>query len=121
MKYLFISLLINVALMACTSQAAQGLGGKGMKRLEVLHAVNLQKEHIEVTVTGSGCTLAEHFDIQAALVDNVCQVSIYRTRIDRCRRMPMPVSLKLPWDAKKACGNATIEVKNSQKPSVLRR
>ena len=45
-----------------------------MKRLEALYKVNPQKGFIEITVSGHGCTSAEHFDVQVARTNNKCQV-----------------------------------------------
>ncbi len=117
MKLLLNTLLIITTITACTPQVTQGVGGDKMKRLVTLHNVNPQKDFIEVTVTGHGCTVAEHFDIEVARNSGKCQVSIYRNHFDFCRRMPMPISLKLPWNAKKACGDAAIEIVNPQKPA----
>lgn len=118
MKFLLIFLLANTAAIACTPQAIQGPGGNEMKRLEVLHAVNLRQDAIEITVIGTGCTLAEHFDIQATDVNGKCQVSIYRSQSDRCRGMPLPVTLKLPWNSSEVCGSGTIEIQNPLQAAV---
>ena len=106
-------LFATMVTIACVPQAIQGSGGSDMKRLEPLHTVSFQEDYVEITVIGNGCTLAKHFDIQARLIDSECWASIYRTQPDMCRRMPMPVSLKVPWNSKKICGAATIKVQNS--------
>jgi len=112
MKYLSVFFLVGAAVTACTTQST---GENKMTHLETLHAVDPQKSFIGITVTGYGCTAAEHFKIQATRNNDKCQVSIYRIRPDVCRRMPMPKSLELPWNAEEACGNATIEIVNPQK------
>ena len=116
MKYLLGLLLAST--IACSPQPTQGIEGNKMKRLETLHSVNPQKSFIGITVTGYGCTAAEHFRIQVAHSQNNCQVSIFRTRPDVCRRMPMPISLELPWNAEEMCGDATITITNPQKQTA---
>ncbi len=115
MKFLINTLLIITAVTACTPQVTQGTGENKMKRLETLHKVNPKKNFIEVTVTGHGCTTVEHFEIQVVRENEKCQVSIYRNHLDFCRRMPMPITLELPWNAKEACGDAEIEIANPLK------
>lgn len=121
MKYLFAFLFVGTAAIACTPPVIQKSGENDMKRLEVLHAIDFHQDTIGITVIGSGCTLAEHFDIQTGFANGKCQVSIYRTRPDRCRRMPMPVTLELLWNAKEKCGNAEIEIQNPLKPVAASR
>jgi len=116
MKFILNTLLLIAAITACTPQVTQGTGENTMKRLETLHKVNPQKDFIEITVTGHGCTAAEHFSIQVARKNDKCQVSIYRNHLDFCRRMPMPITLELPWNASEECGDAAIEIVNPQKP-----
>ena len=118
MKYLFVFLLTSVVAIACTPQPTQSSGGNKMKRLETLHTVDPQESFIGITVTGHGCTAAEHFKIQVARNNDKCQVSIYRTQLDFCRRMPMPISLELPWNAEEACGDTAIEIVNPQKQAA---
>lgn len=118
MRYVLVFLLVSVVAMACTPQATQSTGGNKMTRLETLQKVSPQKSFIGITVTGHGCTTAKHFKIQVARNNDKCQVSIYRTQPDLCRRMPMPISLELPWNAEEACGGNTIEIVNPEKPVV---
>jgi hypothetical protein len=117
MKKFVSLLLVSSTVIACTSQDTPKIGEGGMKRLEVLHAVNPQNDIIGITVTGHGCTMPEHFDIQVEHKNNKCQVSIFRIRPDFCRRASMPISLELPWNAQQACGGNPIEITNPKKPT----
>jgi len=118
MKCLLSLLLASTIAIACTSQSTQSTEGNKMKRLETLQKVNPQKSFIGITVAGNGCTTAKHFKVQVARNNDKCQVSIYRTQPDLCRRMPMPISLEIPWNAEEACGNSAIEIVNPQKPAA---
>jgi len=121
MRVLFIILLLSIIPLSCTSQETQNAEENNimkLKRLETLRAVKLQDDYIEITVTGHGCTLLEHFDIQIEEDNDECLVSIYRIHPDFCRRAPLPITLKLPWNAKQVCGDASIKIINSVKPHV---
>jgi len=89
-----------------------------MKNLISLNQVKWKKSFIEITVTGYGCTAAEHFKVKAVRKNTKCLVSIYRTHPDFCQRMPMPISLKLPWNSEEVCGDDEIEVVNPRKPAA---
>ena len=121
MRIIFIVLLVSIIALSCTSQETQNAEENNimkLKRLETLREVKLQDDHIEITVTGHGCTLLEHFDIQIEEDSDECRVSIYRIRPDFCRRAPLPITLKLPWNAKQVCGDASIKIVNAIKPHV---
>jgi len=102
---------------ACAPQPVEVQGGQKMEQLVTLHAVDPKDDHISISVTGYGCTVARQFKIEAVQEDAVCRVSIYRTQFDRCRRSPLPKTLKIPWNAEQACGDAPIEIVNPQKPA----
>ena len=124
MKALLIVFLTCFFATACMSQTTQGTEKNTkenimkLKRLESLHSVSPKENNIEITVTGHGCTMPEHFDIQVEKDSDECRASIYRIRPDFCRRAPFPITLKLPWNAKQVCGDASIKIVNSIKPHV---
>lgn len=120
MKTIILGLSFGLMALACAPQITQELGGTKMKQLVTLHAVNPKPDHISISVTGYGCTVESHFKIEAAQEGSVCRVSIYRTQMDRCRRSPLPKTLKVTWNAKQACGDASIEIANPQKPAPNR-
>jgi len=124
MKALLIVLLTCFVATACMSQATQGTEKDTkenimkLKRLESLHSVSPKDNHIEITVTEHGCTASEHFDIQIEKGNDRCLVSIYRIHPDVCRRAPLPITLKLPWNANQACGDVAIKILNPLKPKI---
>jgi len=124
MKVFLIVFLMCFVATACMSQATQDTEKDTkenimkLKRLESLHSVSPKEDHIEITVTGHGCTASKHFDIQIEKENDNCLVSIYRIHPDFCRRAPLPITLKLPWNAKQKCGSASIKIVNAVKPKV---
>ena len=118
MKTGIVVLLLGLVLMACTPRVTQEQGGESMKQLVALHSVDPKQSFIAITVTGYGCTVASQFKVEAVQEDAVCRVSIYRIQKDHCLRSSAPKSLKIPWDAEKACGKAVVEIVNSQKPAA---
>jgi len=115
-KAIVVGLLLGLVLMACTPRVTQEHGDGSMKQLVALYSVDPKQSFIAITVTGYGCTVASQFKVETVQEDAVCKVSIYRTQRDHCLRSPAPKSLEIPWDAEQACGNASVEVVNPQKP-----
>jgi hypothetical protein len=120
MKVTTMGLVLCGMISACASQTLQEPKGKNMKQLITLHKVDPKSDHIAISVTGYGCTSENQFEIEAIQNGAVCRVSIYRIQMDHCLRSPMPTSLQIPWDAKQACGKASIEIENPQKPTTRR-
>ncbi len=120
MKTIILGLSLGLMTLACAPQITQEQGAQKMKQLVTLHAVDPKPDHISISVTGYGCTVESQFKIEAVQEGAVCRVSIYRTQMDRCRRSPLPKTLEISWDAKQACGDASIEVVNPQKPAPNR-
>ena len=75
--------------MACsTSLQAQ----KPIK-LETLYGMNINEKNIVVKVYSFGCTKAKDFSVE----EQGDELSIVRIKIDRCRKMPELVSIRLPF------------------------
>ena len=103
----------SILLSACVEPAAQTVSGElAMQRLEPLQAVSVDAAGIHITVTTTGCTRSEHFQIEAEKNKDRCDIAIYRTKADLCRRSPMPVTLVLSWPEHLSCGDLPINVKN---------
>jgi Fe-S-cluster containining protein len=122
MKAVLIVFFTCFVVTACMPQSTQGTEKDTkenimkIKRLESLQSVSPKGNYIEITVTGHGCTMLEHFGIEVEKNNDECRVSIYRIRPDFCRRTPFPITLKLPWNAKQVCGDASIKIVNAIKP-----
>jgi hypothetical protein len=79
-----------MSVMACsTSLQAQ----KPLK-LESLYGVKINEKSIVIKVYSFGCTKAKDFSIE----EKSGSLNIVRVKIDRCRKMPELVTLRLPFN-----------------------
>lgn len=86
---LFLIITLMLSVMACsTSLQAQ----KPIK-LEALYGININENSIVVKVYSFGCTKAKDFSIE----EQDGALSIVRAKMDRCRKMPELVSIRLPF------------------------
>jgi len=120
MKVTTIGLVLCGMISACASQTLQEPEGENTKPLVTLHKVDPKPDHIAISVTGYGCTSEDQFKIEAVQKGTVCQISIYRIEMDHCLRSSMSTSLRIPWNAKQTCGEASIEIMNPQQPTARR-
>jgi hypothetical protein len=63
--------------------------------LEPLHGITLTDHSIRFTVTGSGCTRVEHFDILVRK-GHIPQLLIVRKKHDNCRRKRQAIEIDYP-------------------------
>lgn len=88
MKLFFIVTLM-MSVMACSTS----LQAKKNIKLETLYGININEKSIVVKVYSFGCTKAKDFTIE----EQDGALSIVRVKIDRCRKMPELVSMRLPF------------------------
>jgi hypothetical protein len=78
---------------------------------ETLHQVSVETGEITFTVTGTGCTSEKDFELLIA-PGEIPKVTVIRTRPDRCKRTPQPVSIKKPLIADGRILDAPITIRN---------
>lgn len=84
---LIITLIMSVMACSTSLQAEKSI------KLETLYGINIKAKSIMVKVYSFGCTKAKDFTIE----EQSGALSIVRTKIDRCRKMPELVSIRLPF------------------------
>ena len=72
-------------------------------RMEKLVSLQLNEHRLSVGVVSTGCTRVEDFTIQYHESDEACEVAVYRTRRDLCRRRPFILKVELPFSPPKHC------------------
>jgi hypothetical protein len=100
-KNLAVLFVFIMAVISCTLPAADDLMKAEYQRafeLETLYGFKLAKESIILTVVSTGCTQEEDFHLQTSATPEGYDVSIMRTKPDRCRRAPMFVEIRIPLD-----------------------
>ncbi len=88
MKLLFIVILM-ISVVACSTS----LQAQNPTKLETLYGININDKSIVVKVYSFGCTKAKDFSIE----EQNGALSIVRIKIDRCRKMPELISIRLPF------------------------
>ncbi|MFT4764481.1 MAG: hypothetical protein ACI9OH_001575 [Oleispira sp.] len=100
-KNLAVLFVFIMAIISCTLPAADDLRSaehQGVFELETLYGLTLAKESIIITVVSTGCTQEEDFHLQTSATPEGYDVSIMRTKPDRCRRAPMFEQIRIPLD-----------------------
>jgi hypothetical protein len=98
LSFLFVFIM---AVISCTLPAAEEREPNEYQRpfeLETLYGFKLAKESIVITVISTGCTEEEDFHLQTSATPEGYDVSIMRTKPDRCRRAPMFEQMRIPLD-----------------------
>ncbi len=98
LSFLFVFLM---AIISCTLPAAEEsrfFEKQQPLELETLYGFKLGKESIIITVMGTGCTQEEDFYLHSSATAEGYDVSIIRTKPDRCRRAPMLQQIRIPLD-----------------------
>ena len=88
MKLFFIFLLM-VSVTACSTS----LQVQKSTNLEPLYGININDKSIVVKVYSFGCTKVKDFSVEGT----GSVLSIVRVKIDRCRKMPELISIRLPF------------------------
>jgi secreted trypsin-like serine protease len=93
-------LLPALALSGCQLTAAtiDHEPNSNMNKLETLQDIDINRSGVEITVISTGCTAVGDFRMALAQRQDHIELGVYRTRPDRCRRAPKPITLLLPWD-----------------------
>lgn len=131
---LFVSLLVFYGVSAHTSWAAKkvvSVSDKNMNTvnnnsIEAISAVEFDGEKIKLSVLSFGCTNAADFQVQHAVSDNRCNITIVRTKPDFCRRAPFVANIEIEWSLPKDCTDMTLQINNpilvtQAKGSVVKR
>ena len=98
LSFLFVFIM---AVISCTLPAAEEHFKSEYKRpieLETLYGFKLGKESIIITIISIGCTQEEDFHLQTSATPEGYDMSIMRTKPDRCRRAPMYEQIRIPLD-----------------------
>jgi len=108
-----------MAVISCTLPAAEEraqLRNQSPLELEVLYGFSLAQESIIITVISTGCTQEEDFHLQTSSTPDGYDVSIMRTKPDRCRRAPMYEQIRIPLDHSKKSDHFRILNSVKMKP-----
>jgi hypothetical protein len=100
-KNLAVFFVFIMAVISCTLPAADertALANKEPLEMEVLYGFKLAAESIVITVVSTGCTREDDFHLQTSPTPEGYDVSIMRTKPDRCRRAPMYEQIRIPLD-----------------------
>jgi len=73
------------------------------KKMEPLQQIKIKDKQLVFNVLSTGCTRTDDFIIESQIVDQQCQLTIYRIKPDRCKRAAMPMTISLDWDKQKHC------------------
>ena len=79
--------------------------------LEKIDATVVSDQAISATVVSTGCTRADHFDVEHRM-DEVCTLIIHRRQPDLCKRSAEAVVLQLPWTLPAACASRQLVFAN---------
>lgn len=100
-KNLAVLFVFIMAVISCTLPSAEERTGSYHQdplELEVLYGFKLAEESIAFTVISTGCTEEQDFHLQTSATAEGYDVSIMRTKPDRCRRAPMYQQILIPLD-----------------------
>lgn len=106
--YLFILTLIT----GCFTSAQPIKTANEFKKLETLQQVKIQDTQLNFKVMSTGCTQPNDFIITSQIIDQQCQLSIFRIKADYCKRAAQLKEINISWDKKSHCGNSNIRVLN---------
>lgn len=97
LSFLFVFIM---AVISCTLPAAEESSSVYQRpfELETLYGFKLAQDSIIITVISTGCTQEEDFHLQTSSTPEGYDVSIMRTKPDRCRRAPMYQQIRIPLD-----------------------
>lgn len=75
-------------------------------------AVSFDGKRINVGVISFGCTTANDFLVEHAVVNNSCEIKIHRVNNDVCRRAPFVANIDLDWSQPEECSDLKLVVAN---------
>ena len=74
--------------------------------------VRVEQDQVIATVISFGCTSAEDFTVEHAVLNNRCELSIIRTKPDFCKKAPMPVELSIATSIPDLCLQGEVVITN---------
>lgn len=81
-----------------TSKKPSNVNSEKVIPLETLYGFSIDPSGINFIVISNGCTKAEDFHMQTSSTPEGYDVSIFRKKPDRCRRVPMLKQITIPLD-----------------------
>lgn len=80
--------------------------------VEPVENITFDGNSIVASVTSTGCTTSEHFEVKSVVQDSVCEVTLLRNKPDYCRRAPFSVEVSVPWEPEANCAIDTLVFAN---------
>ena len=81
-------------------------------RIEALSAVSFTGDTIQASVISHGCTTPADFQVAHQVVQGICQVTVFRTKPDLCRRTPFVADIELAWTPPSDCTDMPLTIAN---------
>lgn len=64
---------------------------------------------LSAVVVSTGCTLAEHFEVQHSVLESGnCDITVSRTQADLCKRAAQAQSISIDWKIPASCDNIIV-------------
>jgi len=116
MKLIPFSIFFSLILLtACLPPTQQVKKANTFKKIEPLHQIKIDNKQVVFKVLSTGCTQSDDFIINSLIINQQCQLTIYRIKPDRCKRAALPMKINLSWDKHTHCKNKEILLMN---PSI---
>ena len=118
MNLRLISLFLLLSISACSQSPVYSNPTDApkptIKQVTQVQLLNLENHQIKFNAISTGCTQTNSFTIDSTISGNVCDITIYRTKPDLCRRAPQLINITLKWDQKANCKNLPVKLLNPQ-------
>lgn len=107
------AMLLMLCLVSCSSVSSEESTLQKHAQPAQLYGITLLETKVQFRVRSNGCTKPEDFEIALKEADQFASLSIVRTKVDRCRRMPRIIQLTKSLDYSLIPPNLPIRVVNS--------